>query len=138
MSVAIYHIDVTGKHKHIFLKASIDNAEVKIEISLTSKTSRRSLTDAQELVVTTTIANADVLTIELSGEKDNGTILKDSFRSEHSKFYDLTKKREVLNKNAFPSTCDPRFTLQPYSIMELRSLSPHMVRQVLDRIGPTL
>lgn len=110
MSVAVYHIDVTGKHKHIFLKASIDNAELEIEISLTSNTNRLSLSDAQELVVTTKIANADVLTIELSGEKDNGTVLKDSFRSEHSKFYNLTKKREVLDKDAFPSTCDPRFS----------------------------
>lgn len=127
---------IAGKHKHILLKAIIDNTEVKIELSLTSNTYRRSSPDAPELVVTTTIANVDVLTIELRGEKDNGTILEDGFRIEHFKFYDLTKRREVINKKPFPGTCDPRFALQPCSVVELRSSSPLVVRQVLDRISP--
>ena len=122
--------------KHILLKATIDSAEVQIELSLTSNTYRRSSRDAPELVVTTSIANADVLTIELRGEKDNGTILEDGFRIEHFKFYDLTKRREVINKNPFPGTCDARFALQSYSLVELRSSSPHVVRQVLDGISP--
>jgi hypothetical protein len=121
--------------KHILLKATIDSAEVQIELSLTSNTYRRSSRDAPELVVTTSIANADVLTIELRGEKDNGTILEDGFRIEHFKFYDLTKRREVINKNPFPGTCDARFALQSYSLVELRSSSPHVVRQVLDGIS---
>jgi len=122
--------------KHILLKATIDSAEVQIELSLTSNTYRRSSRDAPELVVTTSIANADVLTIELRGEKDDGTILEDGFRIEHFKFYDLTKRREVINKNPFPGTCDARFALQSYSLVELRSSSPHVVRQVLDGISP--
>jgi hypothetical protein len=121
--------------KHILLKATIDSAEVQIELSLTSNTYRRSSRDAPELVVTTSIANADVLTIELRGEKDDGTILEDGFRIEHFKFYDLTKRREVINKNPFPGTCDARFALQSYSLVELRSSSPHVVRQVLDGIS---
>ena len=118
------------------LKAIIDNAEVIIELSLTSNTYRHSSPDAPELVVTTTIANAGVLTIELRGEKDNGIILEDGFRIEHFKLYDLTKRREVTNRNPFPGTCDLRFALQPYSVVELRSPSPHGVRQVLDGITP--
>lgn len=39
-----------------------------------------------ELVVTTTIANADVLAVELRGEKGNGTILEDGFRIGHFNF----------------------------------------------------
>lgn len=122
--------------KHILLKATIDSAEVQIELSLTSNTYRRSSRDAPELVVTTSIANADVLTIELRGEKDDGTILEDGFRIEHFKFYDLSKRREVINKNPFPGTCNARFALQSYSLVELRSSSPHVVRQVLDGISP--
>ena len=115
---------------------AIDNAEVKIELFLTSDTYRRSSSESPELAVTTTIADADVLTIELRGQKDNGTILEDGFRMEHFKFYDLTKRREVVNKNPFPGTCDPRFALQPYNVVELRSSSPLVVRQVLDDISP--
>lgn len=118
------------------MTATLDGAEVKIDLSLTSNTYRRSALDPPELVVKTTIANADVLAIELRGEKDNGTILEDGFRIEHFKFYDLTKRREVINKKPFPGTCDPRFALQPYSVVELRSSSPHVVRQVLDGNSP--
>lgn len=85
---------IAGKHKHILLKAIIDNAEVKIELSLTSNTNRRSSPDAPELAVTTTIANAGVLTIELRGEEDNGTILEDGFRIEHFK---LSHKQESFS-----------------------------------------
>lgn len=89
------------------LTPTLDSAEVKIELSLTSNTYRRSSSNVPELVVTTTLADPDVLTIELRGENYNGTILEDGFRIEHFKFYDLTKRREVINKNPFPGTCDP-------------------------------
>lgn len=118
------------------LTATLGNPEVKIELSLTSDTYRRSSSDALEMVVTTTIANADVLTVELRGEKDSGTILEDGFRIENFNFYDLTKKREIVNKNPFPGTCEARFALQPYNLVELRSSGPLVARQVLDDISP--
>ena len=122
--------------KRISLTSTIGNAEVKIELSLTSNVYRRSSSKAPELVVTAMIANADVLTIELRGEKDSGTILEDGFRIEHFNFYDLSTRREVINKNPFPGTCEARFALQPYSLVELRSSSPLVVRQRLDGISP--
>lgn len=118
------------------MTATIGNAEVKIELSLTSNVYRRSSSKAPELVVTATTANADVLTVELRGEKDTGTILEDGFRIEHFKFHDLGTRREVINRNPFPGTCEARFALQPYSVVELRSSSPLVVRQVLDGISP--
>lgn len=114
----------------------LGNAEVKIEISLTSDTYRRSSPDAPELVVTSTITNADVLTIELRGEKDSGTVLEDDFRMEHFTFYDLTTESEVINKDPFPGTCDSRDSLQPYNTAELQSSRPLVTRQVLDDMSP--
>jgi hypothetical protein len=122
--------------KRTSLTATLGNAEVKIELSLTSNTYRRSSSNAPELVVTATVANAEVLTLELRGEKDNGTILEDGFRMEHFNFYDLTTKREVVNNNLFPGTCEPRFALQSYSVVELRPSSPLETRQMLDGISP--
>ena len=63
----------------------LENVEVKIELALTSDTYQRSSPDAPQLIATTTIttANVDVLTIELRGEQDNGTILEEGFRMEH-------------------------------------------------------
>ena len=89
-----------------------NNVELKIELTLTSDIYRSSSLDVPELVVKSTLASADVLAVELRGEKDNGTILEDGFRIEHCKFYDLTKKREVINKTPFP-----RFALQPCSVV---------------------
>jgi hypothetical protein len=122
--------------RQTLLTATLGSPEVKIELSLTSNTYRRSSSDALELVVTATIANADVLTVELRGEKDNGTILEDGFRIEHFNFYDLTERREVINKNPFPGTCEARFALQPYNVVELRSSRPLVARQVLDDMSP--
>jgi hypothetical protein len=122
--------------KRTSLTATLGNAEVKIELCLTSNTYRRSSSNAPELVVTATITNAEVLTLELRGEKDNGTILEDGFRMEHFNFYDVTTKREVVNNNPFPGTCEPRFALHPYSVVELRSSSPLEIRQILDDISP--
>lgn len=122
--------------KRTLSTAPLDKAEVKIELSLTSNTYRRSSSDAPELVVKSTIANADVLIVELRGENDNGTILEDGFRIEHFNFYDLNKRREIINKDPFPGTCDPRFALQPYNVVELRSSSPLVMRQTLDDISP--
>lgn len=118
------------------LTATLGNPEAKIELSLTSNAYRRSSSDAIELFVTTTVANADVLTVELRGEKDNGTILEDGFRIEHFNFYDITKRREVINKDPFPGTCEARFALHPYDVVELRSSSPLVARQMLDDISP--
>jgi hypothetical protein len=114
----------------------LENAEVKIELSLTSDTYRRSSPDAPELVVTTTTTNADVLTLELRGEQDNGTILEEGFRIEHFTFYDLTTDSEVINTNPFPSTCEPREDLYPYSVVELRSSEPLVIRQDLEDVSP--
>ena len=113
-----------------------DNAEVKIELALTSNTYRRSSPDAPELVVTTTAVNADVLTIELREEQDNGTILEDGFRMEHFTFYDLTTDSEVINKNPFPGTCEPRDALHPYSVVELQSSKPLVTKQDLEDMNP--
>ena len=112
-----------------------NNIEVRIEFVLTSGVYRRSSLDASELVVKSTLANADVLTVGLRGEKDSGTILEDGFRFEHFKFYDLTKRRKVINKKPFPGTCDPRFALQPYSVVELHSSKPLVARQTLDGVS---
>jgi hypothetical protein len=106
------------------LTAALGNPDVKIELSLSSNPYRRSSSDAIELVVTTTIANVDVLAIELRGGKDNGTILEDDFRIEHFNFYDITKRREIINRNPFPGTCEARFALHPYNVVELSSSSP--------------
>jgi hypothetical protein len=76
---------------------------VKIGLSLTSSIYRRSSPDAPELIVTTTILNADVLTLELREEQDNGTVLEEGFRMEHFTFYDLTTGGEVINKDPFPA-----------------------------------
>jgi hypothetical protein len=122
--------------KQTLLTASLDKPELKIELSLTSNTYRRSSSDASEMIVTATIANADILTVELRGEKDNGTILEDGFRVEHFSFHDVTKGREVINGNHFPGSCDAQFALRPYSVVELRSTSPLVARQTLDDISP--
>lgn len=113
-----------------------DNVEVKIELALTLNTYRRSSPDVPELVVTTTAVNADVLTIELREEQDNGTILEDGFRMEHFTFYDLTTDSEVINKNPFPGTCEPRDALYPYSVVELRSSKPLVTKQDLEDMNP--
>jgi hypothetical protein len=109
---------------------------VKIELSLTSDTYSRSSPDAPELVVTTTITNADVLTLELREEEDNGTILEEGFRMEHFTFYDLTTDKEVINTNPFPGTCEPREDLYPYSVVELRSSKPLVTRQDFEDVNP--
>jgi hypothetical protein len=88
---------------------------VKIKLSLSSDTYRRSSPDTPELIVKTTISNADVLTMELREEQDNGTILEEGFRMENFKFYDLTTDSEVINKDPFPGTCEPREALYPRS-----------------------
>jgi hypothetical protein len=118
------------------LTAVPEDAAVKIELSLTSNTYRRSSSDAPELIVTTRIANADVLTVELRGEQDNGTILEEGFRMEHFTFYDLTTDSEVINKNPFPGTCEPRKDLHPYSVVELQSSKPLVTRQDLEDMSP--
>jgi hypothetical protein len=109
---------------------------VKVELSLTSDTYSRSSPDAPELVVTTTITNADVLTLELREEEDNGTILEEGFRMEHFTFYDLTTDKEVINTNPFPGTCEPREDLYPYSVVELRSSKPLVTRQDFEDVNP--
>jgi hypothetical protein len=112
------------------------NIELRIKLALTSGIYRRSSLDALELVVKSKLANVDVLTVEIRGEKDNSTILEDGFRFEHFKFYDLTKRREVIDKKPFPGTCDPRFALQPYSVVELHFSKPFVARQMLDGVSP--
>jgi len=116
----------------------LENVEVKIELALTSDTYQRSSPDAPQLVATTTIttANVDVLTIELRGEQDNGTILEEGFRMEHFTFYDLTADSEVISKDPFPGSCDPREALYPYSVVEVRSSKPLVTRQDLEDVSP--
>lgn len=80
--------------------------------------------------------NADVLTIELRSEKDNGTVLEDGFRMEHFTFHDLTTGSVVINNNPFPGTCDPGDALYPYHVMELRSGESLLTRQMLDDMSP--
>jgi hypothetical protein len=109
---------------------------VKIELSLTSSTYRRSSPDAPELIVTTTISNADVLTLELREEQDNGTILEEGFRMEHLTFYDLTTGSEVINKDPFPGTCEPREDLWPRSVVEIQSSKPLVTRQYIEDMSP--
>lgn len=117
---------------------SADHVEVKIELSLTSDTYRRSSPDAPELVVTTTITSTDVevLTVELRGERDSGIVLEDGFRMEHFTFYDLTTDSEVINKDPFPGTCEPREDLYPDSVVELRSSKPLVTRQDFEDMSP--
>ena len=86
--------------------------------------------------MTTTISNVDVLTVDIRGEKDNGTVLENGFRVEHFTFCDLTTGTEVINKNPFPGTCDAGITLAPYNVVELRSSRPHVTRHGLEDISP--
>jgi hypothetical protein len=109
---------------------------VKIELSLTSDTYRRSSPDTPELIVKTTISNADVLTLELRGERDNGTILKEGFRMEHFKFYDLTTDSEVINKDPFPGTCEPREALCPRSVVEIQSSKLLVTKHDIEDMSP--
>jgi hypothetical protein len=109
---------------------------VKIELSLTSDTYRRSSLDAPELVVTASVTNSDVLTLELREEQDNVTVLEKGFRMEHFTFYDLTTDSAVINTNPFPGTCEPREDLYPYSVVELRSSKPLVTRQDLEDASP--
>lgn len=109
---------------------------MSIELSLTSNTYRRSATDAPELVATTTLSNAEVLTIELRAEKDNGTILENDFRIEHFTFYDITTDNEVVTNNPFPGTCEPRDALYPYNCVELKAFNPLVTKQMLDDMSP--
>jgi hypothetical protein len=119
------------------LTATSDDAGVKIELSLTSDTYRRSSPDLTDLVVTVTITNVDVLTVEIRGEKDNGTILENGFRVEHFTFHDLATGDEVINKNPFPGTCDPGDSLAPYDTVELQSSSsPFVTRHGLEDMDP--
>ena len=120
------------------LRAVLENAEVKIELSLTSDTYRRSSPDVPELLVTTTISSAgiDALTLELREEQDNGTILEEGFRMQHFTFYDLTTDSEVINTNPFPGTCEPREDLYPRSVVEIHSSKPLVTRQDLEDVSP--
>ena len=120
------------------LRAVLENAEVKIELSLTSDTYRRSSPDVPELLVTTTISSAgiDALTLELREEQDNGTILEEGFRMQHFTFYDLTTDSEVINTNPFPGTCEPREDLYPRSVVEIHSLKPLVTRQDFEDVSP--
>jgi len=118
--------------------AVLGNAEVKIELSLTSNTYRRSSQDTPELVVKTTIGSAevDVLTIELRGDQDSGTVLEEGFRMEHFTFYDLTTNSEVINTDPFPGTCDPRDALYLYGVVEIRCSKPLVTRQDFEDVSP--
>ena len=118
------------------INGCLENVEVKIGLSLTSSTYRRSSPDAPELIVTTTISNADVLTLELREEQDNGTILEEGFRMEHFTFYDLTTGSEVINKDPFPGTCEPREALWPRSVVEIQSSKPLVTRQYIEDMSP--
>jgi hypothetical protein len=113
-----------------------ETPQIRIKLSLTSDTYRRSSPDLTDLVVTTTIANVDVLTVENRGEKDNGTILENGFRVEHFKFQDLTTGEEVIDNDPFPGTCDPGDALATYNVVELSSTNPLVMRQCLDDISP--
>jgi hypothetical protein len=88
------------------------------------------------LIVTTTISNAYVLTLELREEQDNGTILEEGFRMEHFKFYDLTTGSEVINENPFPGTCETREVLWSQSVLEIRSSRPPVTRQYFEDVSP--
>lgn len=80
--------------------------------------------------------NAEVLTIELRGEHDSGTILENDFRIEHFTFHDVATGAEVINTNAFPGTCEPRETLRPSSVVEIRQREPLVTKQMLDDMSP--
>jgi hypothetical protein len=122
--------------RYQLLTSVSENAEVKIELSLTSDTYQRSLADAPELVVTTTITNADVLTLELRGEQDNGSILEEDFYMDHFTFYDLTTDKEVINTNTFPGTCEPREDLYQNGVVELRPSKSLVTRRDFDDVSP--
>lgn len=109
---------------------------MNIGLSLTSDTYRRSSPDAPELIVTTTILNAGVLTLELREEQDNGMILEEGFRMEHFTFYDLTTDSEVISKDPFPGTCEPREVLWPRSVVEIQFSEPLVTRQGIEDMSP--
>jgi hypothetical protein len=82
------------------------------------------------------ISNAEVLTLELREEQDNGTILEEGFRVEHFTFYDLTTDSEVINKDPFPGTCEPREVLWRRSVVEIQSSKPLVTRQDIEDMSP--
>jgi hypothetical protein len=118
------------------LTTVLENVKVKIELSLTSNTYRRSSPDAPELVVTTTTTSANVLTLELRGEQDNGSILEQDFHMDHFTLYDLTTDKEVINPNPFPGTCEPREDLYQNGVVELRSSKSLVTRRDFDDVSP--
>ena len=74
--------------------------------------------------------------MELREEQDNGTILEEGFRMENFKFYDLTTDSEVVNKDPFPGTCEPREALYPRSVVEIQSPKPLVTRQDIEDMSP--
>ena len=111
---------------------------MKVSLALTSNTYKRSSPDPSkpELVVTIETSNADILTVELRGEHDSGTVLDDGFRAEHFAFYDLTTSSEVVNRDPFPGTCEPREALYLDGVLELRASESLETRQRLEDVNP--
>lgn len=112
--------------------------ELKIGLSLTSSVYRRSAPEAQKphLCVTTTLLTPNTATFELIGEYDSGNVLEDRFRADHFEFVDLTTGRPVINKDPFPGTCDPHWSLYLRSVVELHASKPLTTRRLLEDMSP--
>ena len=110
---------------------------VQIKVALRSNVYRRSapISDHPQLVVTTTLLTPSLLTVEIRGEKDSGTILTDGFRAEHFNFYDLTTSKPVVY-DLFPGTCDPWDALYLDVVKEMHSFKPNVARQTLEDVNP--
>lgn len=110
---------------------------INIKLALTSNDYRRSSPESEKpyLSATSTLSTPSILTLELRGEFDSGTILVDGFRAEHFNFYDLTTSLPVV-KSPFPGTCEPRVNLRRDGVVEIHSSKPHGTSRQLEDMSP--
>lgn len=118
-------------------------AVVHVAISLTSPTLRFSgqNTSKPSIVVKTTLISPDVITVDIRGKRDAGTILGglDQFRGldsdlefevENFSFYDTTTSKPVVY-DLFPGTCMPGD-----NFIELSSTQPRITKMQLRETDP--
>lgn len=78
----------------------------------------------------------DVLSIEIRGESDGGTVLENGFRMEHVEWIDVADGSTVEVEEPFPGTCEPRVYLEPRNVIELKKGTVLETRQLLNDTNP--
>jgi hypothetical protein len=87
------------------------------------------------LIVETRLSGVKILTIELRGEFDSGTVLQNSFRAEHFEFIEDQTGQPVVMIDPFPGTCEPREILCRDGVVELFS-KPFVTSLRLEDMSP--